>query len=82
MEKAKPLGTLHIMLSECSDSLEAASKCTGLGETTGTILVLATFHIVHVLLAGVLSGAILILITTPVHSACTVFGLTLSLIHI
>jgi hypothetical protein len=63
------LGPVHIMFSECSSSL--GSTCTGLGETSGTILVLGEFHIVALELGTVLDPALLILVNS-VHFSCSI----------
>jgi hypothetical protein len=44
-EANKPLGSFHIDFKECS-AAGGLATCTGLGESTGVILLLGTFHLV------------------------------------
>jgi len=65
----KTLNLIHIMLNMCSSG---GVTCTGLGEASGTILVLGEGHLVVLELAGsVLDLGILILVN-PVHLACSI----------
>jgi hypothetical protein len=67
-----PHGLLHIHFSECTGPL--SEKCTGLGETTGIILVLASWLLPFDRLRGGrfenLTTATLITITVEVHFSC------------
>lgn len=81
-EAKKPLGLFHITLEGCKNS---GSACTGLGDASGVILLLGTFHLVFDKLgAGVELGVGMLFLLESVHLTCfsllTVTGQLLCLI--
>jgi hypothetical protein len=73
-EAKKPLGPFHLHLTKCTTNL--GGTCTGLGDETGSILVLGIEHIVYDTLSPALGAAILYLIEPTVHLTCTVAGIS------
>jgi hypothetical protein len=73
-EAKKPLGPFHIHFTKCKTNL--GGVCTGLGDETGSILVLGIAHIVYDTLTPALGAAVLFLIEPTVHFSCTVAGIT------
>jgi hypothetical protein len=73
-EAGKPLGPFHIHFTKCTTNL--GGTCTGLGDETGSILVLGIAHIVYDTLTPALGAAVLFLIEPTVHFSCTVAGIT------
>jgi hypothetical protein len=74
MESKKPEGRAHGHLTKCKTNL--GGTCTGLGDETGSILVLGTFAIVYDTLTPALGAAVLSLIEPTAHFSCTVAGIT------
>src|ERR1035441_3939923 len=76
IEAGKPLGPVHVTFKGCIVK-GTTGACTGLGDSANVILALFTSHIVEILTeAKVLGAAVLFLITTPIHFACVVAGLS------
>jgi hypothetical protein len=73
-EAGKPLGPFHIHFTKCTTNL--GGTCTGLGDETGSILVLGIAHIVYDTLTPALGAAVLFLIEPTVHFSCVVAGIT------
>jgi hypothetical protein len=67
-EAKKPLGLFHITFKECK-TVAGLVPCTGLGDTSGTILALGQWHLVFDNLT-VLSTATLFLVEPLVHFEC------------
>jgi hypothetical protein len=74
LEGKKPLGPFHLHFTKCTTNI--GGTCTGLGDETGSILVLGIYHIVYDTLSPALGGAVLFLIEPTVHFSCTVAGIT------
>jgi hypothetical protein len=71
-EANKPLGLFHIEFKNCSS---IGVKCTGLGDATGTILTLGTWHSVFDLLTTLTAG--LVFLIEKVHFNCSALVLVL-----
>jgi hypothetical protein len=70
-EAKKPLGLFHIKFTGCKGLVNLVT-CTGLGDTSGTILVLGTFHIVYDKLGtGEALGAAVLFLLEEVHFSCS-----------
>jgi hypothetical protein len=69
-EAGKPLGLFHIDFSGCKAG--GISTCTGLGEASGVILALGTWHLVFDTLTPTLGTATLFLIEPLVHFTCSI----------
>jgi len=69
-EATKPLGSFHIDFKECS-AAGGLATCTGLGESTGVILSLGTFHLVFDKLGtGAELGVGILFLVEKVHFEC------------
>jgi hypothetical protein len=62
------LGAFHIHFTGCTGLL--GSKCTGLGDTEGTILTLGTFHFWLYKTSGGALSAALVYLVNPTHFEC------------
>jgi hypothetical protein len=66
----KPLGLFHIKFEGCTGTiLGIKATCTGLGEVSGVILVLGTWHLWYDVLGASLNTATVLLLN-PVHVEC------------
>jgi hypothetical protein len=75
----KPLGLFHIKFEKCKGTiLGISATCTGLGEASGVILVLGTWHLWYDVLGASLNTATVFLLS-PVHIECA-GGLALVLV--
>ncbi len=70
-EAGKPLGTFHLTFTGCTTSL--GGTCTGLGDASGEILVLGTYHVVYDVLTTLGAGVLFLL--EHVHYGCVVAGI-------
>lgn len=71
IEETKPLGLFHITLESCKSS---GVSCTGLGDKSGEILVLGTYHLVFDKLGALLSeaGVGILFLLEHVHFTCVI----------
>jgi len=71
LETGGKLGTFHIAFEECGTSL--GGKCTGLGDTEGTILALGTQHLAT---NTALTVGYILFLTEHLHFTCIVVGIS------
>jgi hypothetical protein len=79
IEQPKPLGLFHIHVKECEAELGGfRGACTGLGEESGVILALGSWHLVFDHLGATLgaAGVAILYLFGKVHFTCEILGVT------